>query len=153
MHGFIRRTSPRRQRASARRHFRLGQRAAAARAFAGAERYLNRTAPTLAAAAMHCGSNVPYVQAAIVLIQDKTALHPEIVRKAVLEGRAPLLAAAREVRRRKAERVAVEEVVASWRCWTPGQRAQFGRSVGVAEVWDDAIVPALGEERGALVRA
>ena len=93
MHGLIRRAARRRQRASARRHFRLGWRAAAARAFTGAELYLNKTAPTLAAAAACCGSNVQYVQAAIVLIQDQK------IRRSVLEGRVPLLAAAHEMRR------------------------------------------------------
>jgi hypothetical protein len=93
MHGLIRRAARRRQRASARRHFRHGWRAAAARAFTGAELYLNKTAPTLAAAAACCGSNVQYVQAAIVLIQDQK------IRRSVLEGRVPLLAAAHEMRR------------------------------------------------------
>src|SRR5215831_10026569 len=116
----------RRQRASVRRHFRHGWRAAAARAFTGAELYLNRTASTLAVAAACCGSNVPYIRAAIVLIQDETA------RQSVLEGRVPLLAAAHEARQRQeAARVSVEEMTAAWRGWTPGQRAQFGRAVGV----------------------
>src|SRR5262245_22600246 len=123
MHGLIKVSPRRRQRASARRHFRHGWRAAAARAFTGAELYLNRTAPTLAAAAACCGSNVQYVQAAIVLIQDETALHPQRMRQSILEGRVPLLAAAHEARRRqKAERVTVEEMAARWRCWTPEQR-------------------------------
>jgi len=47
----------RRQRASARRHFRHGWRAAAAQAFTAAEIYLDKRVPSLAAAAMHCGSN------------------------------------------------------------------------------------------------
>jgi hypothetical protein len=102
---------------------------------------------------MRCGSNVPYVQAAIVLIQDETALHPQRMRQSVLEGRAPLLAAAHEARRRqRAERVTVEEMVASWRYWTPRQRANFGRAVGVAEIWDDAIAPVVGEEPGKRAR-
>jgi len=76
------------------------------------------------------------------------------MRQSVLEGRVPLLAAAREARQRQeAARVTVEEMVASWRCWTPGQRANFGRTVGVAEIWDQAIVPTIGEERGELARA
>jgi hypothetical protein len=108
----------------------------------------------LAAAAMRCGSNVPYVQAAIILIQDETAPHPQRVRQSVLEGRVPLLAAAHEARQRqKAARVTVEEMVASWRCWTPGQRASFGRAIGVAEIWDDAIAPVVSEEGGELARA
>src|SRR5262245_1705410 len=147
------RTRPR-QRASARRHFRHGCRAAAARAFTAAGIYLDGTIPTLAQAADCCGSNVPYIQAAIILIQDKTTPHLENLRKAILEGRTPLLAAAHEARQRqKAARVTVEEMVASWRCWTPGQRASFGRAIGVAEIWDDAIAPVVSEEGGELARA
>ena len=144
----------RRQRASVRRHFRHGWRAAAARAFTGAELYLNRTTPTLAVAAACCGSNVPYIQAAIVLIRDETAFHSQRMRQSVLEGRVPLLAAAREARQRQeAARVTVEKMAATWRCWTPGQRANFGRTVGAAEIWDQAIVPVIGEERGELAHA
>jgi len=140
MRGLLRCNSPRRQRASARRHFRHGCRAAAARAFTAAEIYLDKRVPSLAAAAMHCGSNVQYVQAAIVLIQNETA-KPQQMRQWVLEGRMPLLAAAHAAKE-----------LASWRRWMK-QRVQFGRNVGITEVWADAIVPALGEERGELVRA
>ena len=140
MRGLLRCNSPRRQRASARRHFRHGCRAAAARAFTAAEIYLDKKVPSLAAAAMHCGSNVPYVQAAIVLIQNATA-RPQRMRQWVLEGRMPLLAAAHAAKQ-----------LASWRRWMK-QRVQFGRNVGITEVWADAIVPALGEERGDLARA
>ena len=140
MRGLLRCNSPRRQRASARRHFRHGCRAAAARAFTAAEIYLDKRVPSLAAAAMHCGSNVQYVQAAIVLIQNETA-KPQQMRQWVLEGRMPLLAAAHAAKQ-----------LASWRRWMK-QRVQFGRNVGITEVWADAIVPALGEERGDLARA
>ena len=140
MRGLLRCNSPRRQRASARRHYRHGCRAAAARAFTAAEIYLDKRVPSLAAAAMHCGSNVQYVQAAIVLIQNETA-KPQQMRQWVLEGRMPLLAAAHAAKQ-----------LASWRRWMK-QRVQFGRNVGITEVWADAIVPALGEERGELVRA
>jgi hypothetical protein len=107
----------------------------------------------LAAAAMHCGSNVQYVQAAIVLIQDETTLHPQRMRESVLEGRVSLLEAAHETRQRQeAARVTVEKMAATWRCWTPAQRANFGRIVGVAEIWDDAIEPVISE-RGELAHA
>ena len=104
MHGLIKVSPRRRQRASARRHFRHGCRAAAARAFTAAEIYLDKKAPSLAAAAMHCGSNVPYVQAAIVLIQNATA-RPQRMRQWVLEGRMPLLAAAPPARHDKGSTV------------------------------------------------
>ena len=140
----IKGNSPHRQRASARRHFHDGCRAAAARAFTAAEIYLDKKVPSLAAAAMHCGSNVQYVRAAIVLIQNATA-PPQQMRQWVLEGRMPLLAAAHAARQ-----------LASWRCEMRQRmrwRASFNRAVGVTEIWNDAIVPAVGEERGKLVRA
>jgi hypothetical protein len=128
-------------------------RAAALRAFSGARFYLNKTIPTLAAAAAWTGSNVPYIQAAIVLIQDETATDPQIIRESVLLGHVPLLEAARKARRRqKAGHFTVEELAASWRRWSPGERATFGRSVGVAEIWDDAIEPVISQERGELAQ-
>jgi hypothetical protein len=139
----------RRQRASARRHFRQGCRAAATRAFTAAELYLGGKVATLAAAAMHCGSNVQYIQAAIVVRQDETASSPQKIQQSILEGHVPLLAAARKARRRQeAARVTVEKMVATYRGWTPAQRANFGRTVGVAELWDDSIVPAIGGGHG-----
>ena len=67
-----------------------------------------------------------------------------MMREAVLAGRVPLLVAANRVhRRRKAERITVDDAVAAWRTWTPEQRADFGQGVGVAEVWDGAISPAV----------
>jgi hypothetical protein len=71
-----------------------------------------------------------------------------------LRGRVPLLVAAREARQRQeVAGVTVEKMAATWRGWTPAQRANFGRTVGVAEIWDQAIVPAIGEERGELACA
>lgn len=52
------------------------------------------------------------------------------------------------LRRQVLRRVSVDEAVAGWRTWTSEQRAEFGRSAGVAEVWDDAIAPVVDEERG-----
>jgi hypothetical protein len=37
----------------------------------------------------------------------------------------------------------VDDAVAAWRTWTPDQRIDFGQGVGVAELWDGAIVPAV----------
>src|SRR5262245_16851072 len=73
-----------RRRASPRRHFRNGCRAAAARALTAARLYVDKKVLTLAAAAACCGSSVPYVQAGIVLIEDQTA--PSGVLESVLEG-------------------------------------------------------------------
>jgi hypothetical protein len=143
MHGLV--TSPHRlrQRASARRHFRHGWRAAVVRAFTGARLYLDKQVSTLAKAAESCGSNVQYVRAAIVLIKDETS-----IQKSVLLGHMPLLVAAnRARRRRKAERITVDEAVAGWRTWTSEQRAEFGRGAGISEIWDCAISPVISEER------
>ena len=50
-------------------------------------------------------------------------------------------------RRLNGKHVTVDQAVASWRSWTPAQRAEFGRGAGVAEVWDHAIAPVITEER------
>jgi hypothetical protein len=144
MHGLLRATQPRRQRASARRHFRHGWRAAVVRAFTAAGLYLNGQAPTLTAAAERCGSNVLYVRAAIVLIKHETLIGQEMV----LLGHVPLLEAAKHAwLNRKVVDLTVEQVVTSWKRWSPEQRAEFGRGAGVAEVWDHAIAPVITEER------
>ena len=57
------------------------------------------------------------------------------------------------IQRRLQERVTVDEAVASWRAWTPEQRAAFGRGAGVSEIWDCAISPVINEERDQLVAA
>jgi hypothetical protein len=51
-------------------------------------------------------------------------------------------------RRLNGKHVTVDEAVASWRSWTPEQRVAFGRGAGIAELWDCAITPVIGEERG-----
>ena len=43
--------------------------------------------------------------------------------------------------------VTVKAAVASWCQWTPEQRAEFGRGAGVGNLWDDAIIPTIAEER------
>jgi len=134
--------SPRRR--SPHRQFRNGRRAAAVRAFTGARLYLDKKAPTLIQAAEDCGSNVQYVRAAITVIEDGSLAEHALI----LTGDLPLLTAASEARlRRKAERVTVEEAVASWRSWTPEQRVAFGRGAGISEIWDCAISPVITLER------
>jgi hypothetical protein len=49
------------------------------------------------------------------------------------------------------KRVTVDEAVVAWRSWTPQQRAEFGRGAGIAELWDNAIIPVMTEERGEVV--
>jgi hypothetical protein len=50
-------------------------------------------------------------------------------------------------RRLNGKFVTVDEAVASWRKWSPEQRAEFGRGAGIAELWDGSIVPVTTEER------
>jgi hypothetical protein len=134
----------RRRRQSARRHFRNGHRAAVVRACTGARLYLDGRTSSLAAAAEACGSNVNYIRAAVDLLKasDPSLLH------LAMGGWISLTGAANQERLRlKAERITVNEAVASWRVWTPAQRAEFGRGAGVADIWDHAISPVITEER------
>jgi hypothetical protein len=39
--------------------------------------------------------------------------------------------------------VTVPEAAEAWRAWSPQQRANFGQLVGIAQIWDDAICPAV----------
>ena len=136
-----------------RRHYRKHRRDnAPARAFAGARLWMRHPVvpSTQAEAARLVGSTPAYVAAAATVIN---AAVPGLIED-VLCGRVPLLAAAREARQRQeAAGITGEKMAATWRGWTRAQRANFGRTVGVAEIWDQAIVPAIGEERGELVCA
>jgi len=120
------------------------------RATTAARLYLNGTVPSLAAAAESCGSNVAYIRAAIDLLRadDPAALNLALAGWVSLTG-----AADQERRRVKAARITPDEAVASWRTWTPAQRAEFGRGAGVADVWDHAISPVLSEERATRIQA
>jgi hypothetical protein len=136
------RNGTRRRRQSARRHFRNGHRAAVVRATTAARLYLRGETPSLAAAAEATGSNVPYIQAAITLLKadDPGPLNLAIAGWISL----PQAAAAERLRR---QTITVSAAVSSWREWSPEQRAEFGRGAGVANIWDDAIVPTLTENR------
>jgi hypothetical protein len=120
------------------------------RATTGARLYLDGAVPTLAAAAESCGSNVQYIRAAIDLLQ---AEDPSLLNLAMAGWLSLTGAADQERRRLKAERITPDEAVASWRVWTPEQRAEFGRGAGVADVWDHAISPVLAEDRASQVQA
>jgi hypothetical protein len=148
---------------SARRHFRSSRRVAVVRAFTAAELYLAGKVPTLVAAAESCGSNIHYVQGAIILIKDENPARGTsaeastlIRRHMVLHGYVPLLVAANQARQqRKAktnasfDSLTVDEVVAAWRAWLPEQRAEFGKGAGIAELWDGSIAPVIDCERAA----
>jgi hypothetical protein len=151
----------RRRRQSPRRHFRNGHRAAVMRPTTGARLYLDGRASSLTAAAEACGSCVQYVQAAITLLK---ADDPTLLQMAIAGWISLTEAANQERLRRKAEPitvdeavapvgVTVDEAVASWRTWTLEQRAQFGRSAGVGDLWDHAISPVITENRASQVQA
>jgi hypothetical protein len=126
MHGLV--TSPQRLRQSARRHFRHGHRAAALRAFTGARLYLAQAVPTLAAAADSTGSNVAYVQAAIILLRsDNTSLVNE-----VLAGDVPILEAAAQVRR-------LVDLIAAYRDAKDHDRVAFARACGVETIFNTLV--------------
>src|SRR5262245_6417653 len=85
----------RRRYRSSRRRSSHGRCAAAVRGFTGARLYLNSAVPTLEAAAEACGSNVAYIQAAIILLKAENA---SLIQD-VVAGRVPILQAAREAHR------------------------------------------------------
>ena len=148
MHGLIRATHHRRQRASARRHFRNGWRArrvraAVLRAFTGAELYLDKRFTTLARRRKPAARReVP--AAALILIKDGD----EMIRKSG-PGRAAAFARGCEPGASAAQGGAHYPRRSSdgLERWTPEQRAEFGRVAGVAEIWDCAISPVINEER------
>ena len=138
-----------RKRRSPRRHFRNGHRAAVTRATTGAALYLDKDVSTLAEAAEACGSNVQYIRDAVALMR---AGDPFL--NSVYAGSISLPVAANLMRRRrKMEGVTVDAAVAGWRSWTPEQRAEFGRGAGVGNLWDDAIIPTIAEERASQIQA
>jgi hypothetical protein len=121
-----------RHRRSARRHFQNGQRLAALRAITAAKGYLAGIFPTIAVAAMSCGSNRIYVDAALVLLKTEDS----ILLEAVLAGEKPLVAAADEMK-------VVATLVSALRQATATDLATLGRIVGPGQVFDRVVVPAL----------
>jgi hypothetical protein len=118
----------RRRRQSARRHFRHGQCAAALRAITGARLYLKGATPTLAVAAESTGSNVAYIQAAIILLRaDNASLVSD-----VLAGRVPLLQAAREAKR-------LVDLVTAYREAKDPDRVAFARACGVEAIFNTLV--------------
>ena len=129
----------RRRRQSPRRRFRNRGCAAALRSVTAARFYLGGTIPTLELAAASCGSNVPYVRAAIVVLQSEGH-----TLERVLAGKVPLLAAAQEVRR-------LADLLAAYRRATPQDLVALGRAVTAERLWADAIVPAIGAAPSAVM--
>jgi hypothetical protein len=128
MHSLVTSGHRLRQRQSARRRFRHGQRAAAVRAFTGARLYLNCAVPTLAAAADSTGSCPAYVQAAVVLLKaDNASLTAE-----VLDGRVSLLQAAAQVRR-------MVDLVTAYKLAQDPDRVAFARACGIETIFNTLV--------------
>jgi hypothetical protein len=128
MHGLVTSGHRFRQRQSARRRFRHGQRAAAVRAFTGARLYLNCAVPTLAAAADSTGSCPAYIQAAVVLLKaDNASLTAE-----VLAGRVSILQAAAQARR-------VVDLVTAYRLAQDPDRVAFAQACGIETIFDTLV--------------
>jgi len=117
---------------SPRRHFRNRQRAAVVRAVTAARLYATGTVPTLTAAAIACGSSVPYVAAAITVLKSED----NGLLDRALRGATPLLAAASEAE-------AVARLVSAYCGASAGDLAAFTRTIGVANIWDKILVPVL----------
>jgi hypothetical protein len=125
------------------RHFEDGVRLAALRAFGAAELKRDKGL-SLAKAARRCGSNATYARAALVVLETENV---ELV-NGVLDGRIPLLTAARQHRRSA-------RLIQAFCRADCNQRIAFAKVIGPlvlsAMVIDDAIIDALfakiGEER------
>jgi hypothetical protein len=116
---------------SSRRHFRHERRAAALRAFTGAQLYLGgeMTPPSsMTEAAEMVGSHRGYVEAATVLLKAENLT---LVNK-VLDGEMPLLEAARMVK-------AMVSLVDAYRRASAAERVQFARTVGTEELFESVI--------------
>lgn len=130
--------SPQRKRQSPRRHFRKGRRLAVARALTAARLYIDHVRATLADAAASCGSCVPYVQAANVLLRHERT-HSALLSKALF-GDVSLLAAAAQLKR-------LDTLVATYRKASATERAEFAEALGVGVVWDQMVLPVIAQER------
>jgi hypothetical protein len=115
---------PRRHRSS-RRHLRHGQRAAVVRAITAAKLYLDKSASTLAHAAECCGSCVPYVRAATVLVRSEDV----ILINHVQTGRVSLTEAAAKVARRA-------ELISAYQNAAEEDRVAVFRALNAERVFD-----------------
>jgi hypothetical protein len=93
---------------------------------------MDGTLPTLAAAAIACGSNVRYVSAAVTLLRSENSA----LLSRALCGTMPLLAVASEAKR-------VASLVSAYRAASADDLAAFTRIIGPANVWDNTIAPVI----------
>jgi len=127
---------PRRRRRNQQR-LKDGTRAAACRAIMAARIYHSSMVSTLHAAAVGCNVSIPYVRAALVVLQTEDAA----LLQAILDGKVQLLAAAAAMKGTAA-------LISAYRDADPIDKHAFGCAVQVGTVWDEVISPLLGE-RGA----
>jgi hypothetical protein len=135
---------PQRKRRSPRRYFYNGRRAAVLRALTAARLYCDARRATLADAAASCGSCIPYVKAANVLLRHE-ATHGALILK-VVHGEIPLLTAAAQLR-------CLDTLVATYHKASTAERVEFAAALGVDVVWDQMILPIIAQERAAAVNA
>jgi NAD(P)H-nitrite reductase large subunit len=102
------------------------------RAVTAAKLYLTGQAPSVAAAALSCGSCIAYVQAALVLLKSENVAMLE----RVLCGQVPLLVAAKQLKQ-------VAALVDAYRAAAAVDRVAFARAVGPTVLFDDTLVPAI----------
>jgi hypothetical protein len=123
MHGLLKVSQRQRQRQSPHRRFRNGKRAAALRAFTAATLYASGSAPSVAAAAVCCGSCVQYVRAAVILQRsENTSLIKEVV-----AGRVDLQRAGAQARR-------VADLISAYRRAADEDRVSFARACDAEQI-------------------
>jgi hypothetical protein len=118
------------------RHFRDGMRAAALRAFTAACINLGLPIPkqTEAVAAAQAGSSLSYAVAMVAIVK----VGDEVLLAEVLNGKKGILEAGQEARARL-------QFVNGFHAMGPGARKAAAQDVGVAEIWDTLILPAIDE--------
>src|SRR5262249_2128724 len=129
-----RRRASRRYR-SRRRSYKNGVCRAARRALAAGVMYLDNKGLTLRMAAELCGSNVAYVQAAIIILQTEDLA----LRDAVLSGKVPLLTAAAAMK-------STAKLISAYRASDGADKFALGQAVTPEKVWTATILPVLNTE-------
>jgi iron only hydrogenase large subunit-like protein len=94
--------------------------------------YLDNLVPSLAVAALCCGSCITYIQAAIILLQSEN----ETMLERALRGRMPLVAAAKQVKQ-------VANLVTAYRTASATDRVAFAKTVGPTALFDSTLAPAI----------
>jgi hypothetical protein len=113
------------------------RRAAVARALTGARLLLGLPVAkpsSLASAAAMCGASAPYIAAAVTLLRAEDKELIELVHR----GHIPLIQTAKQLRSRAA-------ALAAYRAMAVEDKIALGQAIGVDELFNDVIVPALDQ--------